>query len=313
MNLQPYSAKLKPAWDAFAKRSRNGLFQFQRDYMEYHSDRFTDFSLVALDDQGGILALLPASIEDNVVHSHAGLTFGGVVTNERMKISEMMDFFDALGAFLRAKGVEKLIYKSIPHIYHRIPAEEDRYALFRNGAARVRCDISSTVRTDARLPLSKGRRYAIKQAHKAGLAVEMSHDFEAFMRLEEALLAEKYATRPTHSGKELALLASRFPERIKLFTVHIRDELIAGVVVYLYDTVAHAQYIAASDTGKQLGALDLIIDHLIGEVYSNVPFFDFGISTEHQGTYLNEGLVANKQSFGARAVVHETYEWRVGG
>ena len=312
MNLQPYTAELKPAWDALVERSKNGLFQFQRDYMEYHSDRFTDFSLVALDAQGDIAALLPASIAGDVVSSHAGLTFGGFVTDARIKVAEMVGLFETLGEYLRKKEVARLVYKAVPHIYHQVPAEEDRYALFRCGAALNRCDVSSTIRSSARLPLSKGRRWAIKQAQKAGLAVEESRDFEGFMRLEEALLAEKYATTPTHSGAELALLASRFPDRIRLFTVRSHDELVAGVVVYVYDTVAHAQYIAASERGKQLGALDLIIDHLIGEVFSKVAYFDFGISTERQGTYLNEGLVANKQSFGARAVVHETFEWVIG-
>jgi hypothetical protein len=309
LHLQPYSPDSEDEWNAFVDRSRNGIFQFRRPYMDYHADRFTDCSLIIRDDTGRILALLPASIAGGVVTSHAGLTFGGFITDERMKVADMLALFEALRTYLQELQVTRLVYKAVPHLYHRFPAEEDRYALFRIGATVAKCDVSSTIRTDARLPLSKGRRYAIKQARKAGLLVEQSNDFAAFMKLEEALLADKYGTSPTHSGAEMALLASRFPERIKLFQTRRGDELLAGIVMYEYGTVAHAQYIAASEEGKRVGALDLIIDQLVRETYAHLPFFDFGISTERQGRFLNEGLVANKQSFGGRAVVHETFDW----
>jgi hypothetical protein len=225
----------------------------------------------------------------------------------------MLDVFGALADHLKERGVAKLVYKAVPHIYHRLPAEEDLYALFRCGARLFRRDISSTVDLAARLPFSKGRRWSIKQAQKAGLAVERSQDFRAFMEMEERLLAAKYDVRPTHTGAELELLASRFPEEIKLFTAHAAGELLAGVIVYEYGHVAHAQYISATDEGKRTGALDLILDHLVNDYYARHTYFDFGISTEQGGRYLNEGLIENKQGFGARAVVHDFYEWELGG
>ncbi|HJR05813.1 MAG TPA: GNAT family N-acetyltransferase [Pyrinomonadaceae bacterium] len=303
-----YDAGRKRVWDDFVARAKNGVFLFQRDYMEYHADRFTDASLLVFDESGRLVALLPASVRGDVVSSHGGLTFGGFITDERMKAALMLEVFDAARAHLREQGITKLIYKAIPHIYHRVPAEEDLYALYRAGARLFRRDISSTVLMSERLPFSKGRKYSVKQAQKRGLRVEQSFDFQTFMAMEADLLGEKYGARPVHTAAEIELLAARFPDNIKLFAAFDGAQMLAGVVVYESSEVAHAQYISASDEGKQSGALDLIISYLINEYYAHKKYFDFGISTEDEGRYLNTGLIENKQGFGGRAIVYDFYE-----
>ena len=82
-------------------------------------------------------------------------------------------------------------------------------------------------------------------------------------------------------------------------------------VVFETDNVAHAQYIANSDEGRQCGALDAVMDYLINQQYANKVYFDFGVSTENNGMYLNEGLAMQKQEFGGRGIVYDFYEIRV--
>ena len=302
-----YDAGRKGEWDAFVAGSKNGVFLFLRDYVEYHAERFPDSSLMFYDGER-LVALLPATARGGVVSSHAGLTFGGVVSGGAMKIALMLELFDAMLARLRDDGGERLVYKAAPHIYHRAPAEEDLYALFRCGARLSRRDLSSTLDMSARPPFSKGRRWAIKQAQKHGVEVAPSFDFETFMAIEERALAERHGVRPVHTAAELRLLASRFPDNIRLFAASRAGEMLAGVVVYESAQVAHAQYIGATEEGRRVGASDLIIDRLINDYYARKKYFDFGISTEDAGRRLNEGLAENKQGFGARAVVHDFYE-----
>src|SRR5207237_10877364 len=106
-----------------------------------------------------------------VVSSHAGLTCGGIVAGASMRVELMLDVFDAMTACLQREGVDRLVYKPVPHIYHRYPAEEDLYALFRQRAVLQRRDVSVTIAEHERLPISKGRQWALKQARKGGLAV----------------------------------------------------------------------------------------------------------------------------------------------
>ena len=308
LRVAKYNPEEKRSWDDFVRNSKNGVFLFERDYLEYHADRFPDHSLMVFNEEERLLALLPATIKDDILLSHAGLTFGGFVSDASMKVALMLDVFESAWAYLQDQGVVRVVYKAVPHIYHRLPAEEDLYGLFRFGARLFRRDVSSTIDMGARLPLSKGRRYAIKQGEKHGLKVQRSFDFKTFMSIEEQVLSEKYEAKPVHSEAEIRLLAERFPENIKLFAAHKDDAMVAGVIIYQSQQVAHAQYIGVSEEGKKTGALDLIMNHLINDYYSNHKYLDFGISTEDNGRLLNAGLIENKQSFGGRAVVYDFYE-----
>jgi Acetyltransferase (GNAT) domain len=311
LRVSNYTPERKSDWDAFAERSKNGVFLFRRDYMEYHADRFTDFSLLIEDDRGRLAAVVPASIKDDVVTSHAGLTFGGVVSDERMKVETMLDLFGALGEHLKRCGVAKLVYKVVPHIYHRLPAEEDLYALFRSGARLTRRDVSAAIDTARPLPFSTLRARQIRRASREGVEVARSSDFETFMSIHERVLAERHGARPVHTASEIAMLAARFPDNIKLFAAARGGRMVAGVVVYESRMVAHAQYIAADPEGAKTGASDLIMGTLINDYYAAKPYFDFGISTEEGGRLLNGGLAGNKEGFGARAVVYDFYELTV--
>jgi len=303
----PYSAARRREWDDFVRSAKNGHFLFHRDYMDYHADRFPDASLLFYDGRDRLIGLLPATVRDGVLSSHAGLSFGGVISGPGMKAELMLELFAAMCASLRERGLHEIIYKPVPHIYHRVPAEEDLYALFRFGARLIRRDLSATIDRRARLPFSKGRDWGRQQANKNGLEVEQCSDFATFMTIEEDLLHARHKVKPTHSAAELELLAGRFPDNIGLFAARQGGRMLAGVVIYETATVAHTQYIGAGEEGRKLGALDLVLYHLINEHYAAKDYFDFGISTEDNGSYLNAGLIQNKESYGARATVFDWY------
>ncbi|HEY7330703.1 MAG TPA: GNAT family N-acetyltransferase [Gemmataceae bacterium] len=305
-----YSAEKKAEWDAFARTAKNAHFFFQRDYLEYHADRFVDHSLLFFQDHK-LTALLPANVSGDKLVSHGGLTFGGFLVDASMTTRRMLELFAELMRYLRANGLTQLIYKCIPHIYHTLPAEEDRYALFLHGAHLSRRDMTSTIEIQAKLPFQERRRRGAKKAKSAGVCCRASEDLQAFWPLLEQNLRQSHETRPAHSLAEIELLHRRFPDNIKLFGAYLDEQLLAGVLVYENAPVAHAQYISASEEGKRLGALDALFAWLITEVYNEKPRFDFGISTEDNGRLLNEGLIDQKEGFGARGVVHDHYQLEV--
>lgn len=275
--------------------------------MEYHSDRFVDNSLLFFADDD-LAAVLPANVHEGILHSHAGLTFGGIVTTFDMTADMMLLLFDPLLRYLREHNLTKLVYKAVPHIYHTIPSEEDLYALFRNGARLVRRDISSAIRLPTELGFKENRRRAIEKARKNGIVVEKSSDYTAFMKVVEENLALRHGVKPVHSHQEMKLLASRFPDNIKLYVARKDSSILAGVIVYENKNVAHAQYIANTEDGRNLDSLDLVFEYLINAYSKSKRYFDFGISTEKEGTYLNAGLISYKEAYGARGVVHDVYE-----
>jgi hypothetical protein len=304
-----YDASMAARWDEFARMSRNGTMLHQRGYMDYHSDRFKDCSLVAL-HEGRLCALLPACIEGDTLWSHRGLTYGGwLVPLKHFDATVMVEVMDAACQWMSDNSIKRLVYKPVPHIYHRYPCEEDLYALFRHQAKLIETNISTTIDLTCPLPLDRGNKSGANAARKAGIQVGPSEDWEGYWRLLSSLLDERYGTRPVHTLDEMRLLHGRFPDGIRLYTATLDGEMLAGVVMYLSQPVAHCQYIGASPQGKDSKALTLLFDYLIGEAKaSGYRYFDFGISNEDHGRYLNEGLVRQKSRLGGRGIVYNTFE-----
>ncbi len=293
-------------WDEFVGRSKNGMFMFYRSYQDYHANRFVDHSYL-IRKNNHLCALLPATRLGNDLFSHGGLTFGGFLTTAEMTQELMLEVVDELLIRLRKDGVRHLYYKAIPFIYHVTPAQEDLYALHCCGARLYRRDANSVLRPGFQPLKQSRRRRGLLKARKAGLAVLKSQCWGHFWPILEQVLEERHGARPVHTLEEIQLLASRFESNIHLHVVRYEEKVIAGCVIYESHCVAHAQYIASSPLGRELGALDLLFDTLIEEVFNHKAWFSFGISTTDEGRCLNRGLSEFKESFGARTITHDTY------
>lgn len=293
-------------WDAFLAQSRNGAFFFKRSYMDYHADRFQDASLI-VKKQGEVVAIMPANRDGDTIVSHGGLTFGGLVMSPRLGAVDVKALFERLCDYWAQRGIKKFIYKPIPHIYHKIPSEDDLYALYQLGAKTIRMDLSTTVMQSSRLRLSKGRKHALSKARKAGITIRKSQDYASCWKILSDNLSTRFDVAPTHSLAEIQLLASRCQE-ISLYLAYLNAQPIAGVVMFDFGQVAHTQYIAPSQLARETGAVDLLIETLISDVYAERTYFNFGTSTTQGGQYLNEGLCAQKEMFGGRSTIVQWLE-----
>lgn len=301
-----YSEEMKGKWTKFVQSSRNGIFLFDRGYMDYHSHRFEDISLMIYEGNK-LLSVLPLNVKGNIAYSHAGLTYGGMVYDESMTSNKMLEAMKAVRSFLSENNVKTLFYKAIPHIFSKIPSQEDLYALTIMGAKLVRRDLSSAICLSSIPKISKGRKYQINLAKKNNVLVEKSNEYITYWKLLEEVIS-RHGAQPVHSVNEIKLLANRFPENIKLYTASIEGKIEAGIVLYDNGNVIHTQYMAATDTARNIGALDLVISEIIEKYKGCRAYLSFGISTENAGKDLNIGLIRQKESFGARGLVHDFYE-----
>lgn len=310
LEIERYKPEYKLQWDELIQNSRNGTFLFYRDYMEYHSDRFTDCSFLFF-RKGSLAAVIPGNIINKVYYSHQGLTYGGIISNARIYASEIIEAFKLLNAELRKLEIEEVIYKPVPLIYHKIPAQEDIYALFLNKAEKIGCNLSSAIYQTNKIHFMESRKSGIRKSLKENIQILESNDFNGFWRILTNNLEKKFNIKPVHSLVEIELLHKRFPENIRHFVAMHKNEIIAGTVLYIMKNVLHVQYISANETGKELGALDLLFDHLINKEFQHIPIFDFGQSTENMGNYLNQNLIFQKEGFGGRGIVYEIYKYNL--
>lgn len=311
MEIRRYRREDKELWNSFVSKARNATFLFDRNYMDYHADRFDDNSFMFY-HKGKLKAVLPANVAGDTLYSHQGLTYGGLLLDKKATVEDVLECFDSLNSWLRENGISKVVYKALPWIYQQYPSQEDLYALtWKCKAQLISRDIASTIVVDNKLKFAESRKSGIRKALSLNIEVGESNDVDGFWHVLEDNLGNRYNAKPVHTASEIKLLMSRFPNSIKLYVAKMNGEIVGGALIYVTPQVVHTQYISASVEGKKHGALDLLFDYIINKVYANCRYFDFGKSTEQGGAYLNEPLIFQKEGFGGRGVCYDWYQWEL--
>lgn len=295
-------------WNTFISSAKNATFLFHRDFMEYHSDRFEDFSLLVFDAEK-LVAVLPANRVGNTIFSHYGLTYGGLILNEKTKLKTTIAVFRSILFFLHEHKMETIMFKMLPAFYSSFFSDELAYCLFLVNSKIIRADALSTIDLTKPYFISKTRKESIRRGIKNELVIKEELEFEMFWnQILIPNLDKKHDVKPVHSAEEIIKLQKKFPENIRHFNVYHGNKIVAGTTVFVTENVAHPQYISGNKDKNELGSLDYLYHHLITEVFKDKSFFDFGISNENQGRIINEGLLFWKESFGAKTVIQHFQE-----
>ena len=290
-----YDATHHDEWNRYVDKARNATFLFYREYMDYHSDRFKDHSLLFY--VGNHLhSVLPAHEVGEIFCSHRGLTYGGLLMDEDVTTADVVHLFEELNDYLRKMGFLKVLYRAIPWIYHRLPSEEDLYAMFWKCGAHLQQRMSGTVIfLDAHLRWRKDHRRRLKQAQMAGIQVKRDASLAEFWPVLNDNLQKKFQAQSVH--------------KIIQYSAYLDGRIIGGITFYVMGHVLHGQYSGTTDEGKRLGAMEAIYDQVMYHDYQHMRYLDFGTSNEQGGLVLNEGLIAHKEGYGGRTVMYDTYEW----
>ncbi len=308
MEIIKYTQEKKREWDDFVASSKNGSFLFYRDYMEYHSDRFDDYSLMIY-SKNKLVALFPGNNVNDTFYSHQGLTFGGIIHLYANSTADYIEIFNVINAFLNENNIKQVIYKAIPQIYKSHFGDEEYYTMYRIKAELICANLSSVIDFDTTQSISRNRSRNYKKAIQNGLTVVRSDDYSQFWKIMTANMQERFHKQPVHSVEEMVMLHQRFPGNIELWMANNNGEAVAGAVIYKYQNIIKVQYAHASHEGKAIGAIDGIYFRLFEEYQATHQYIDFGTSNTENGTLINDGLLHQKESFGARGVLFNTYRY----
>jgi hypothetical protein len=306
-----YRPEDAPAWDRFIGASINGTFLHTRKFLSYHGNRFDDQSLIIRDEHGAMVGVLPAAVDPDdprCVTSHPGITYGGVVHAGELYGTTMVNVLEQCVNYYRTRGFRRFRYKTIPTIYHQFPAEDDIYALFRLGAALWRTDLCAVIDHRARRPLSRNRKTGLKRS----MGIEVSADprfLSDFWVILEDQLEQRHNVNPVHTIAEIQDLMTRFPTDIACMTGHFNGQVTAGLLLFLTPLVTRAQYSGATDTAREISALDRVFDWCIAaSAQRQARYFDLGNSNEADGQVLNMGLHRYKVGLGAGSMTQRFFE-----
>lgn len=305
--IEKYNKSHYSIWNEFVQQSKNGTFLFHRDFMEYHSDRFTDYSLLVFNKNKPV-ALLPANIADNTVYSHQGLTYGGLlfINNPGGEIADSI--FNSITLYLKQEGIKQIIIKGQLPIYSNKPTYELGYILFKNGAQLYRRDMNLAINYSLPLCISKSKMKHYRKICGLGLEIKQDNNFTAFW--ENVLiprLQEKHNVKPVHTLDEIIMLHNKFPDNIKQYNVYNNDLIIAGLTIFDSGKTVKSQYGATTAEGEKMRALDFLFITLIEQYKHEKSFFDMGIVNENNGLSYNKGLLKQKEELGCSIYLHDFY------
>jgi hypothetical protein len=295
-------------WNVFIAASKNATFLFHRDFMEYHADRFVDHSLVVLDGEKWV-AVLPANQVKDVLHSHQGLTYGGLVLLPESKLYNTIYIFKSILKYLSENNISKLCLKQLPAIYCDLPSEEINYLMFIcKGIVTMRHNIS-TISLNQKNDISRIRKRGITKGSNNNLKVIKENDVKIFWNeLLIPNLKNKYKADPVHSLFEIQDLMLKFPDNIHHYNTYHNQKLVAGITLFVNKKVVKSQYISNSDLEEDLGSLDFLTNFVINTYAHNKTYFDFGPSHINNGLNIVQSLNYFKESLGAHSVVQDFYE-----
>ena len=292
-------------WNNFVRENKIHFF-FLRSYMDYHSDRFEDHSLIQRDNEK-IISIFPACKKDNKLVSHGGLTFGGIHFSKEIEPSIFLwiENFQKIKNYAKENNFKQIIYKPLPHIYKNHISFEEESALINEGFELYSSGLSMSLMLNNDINLSSRRKRMIKKSKD--LVFEEIEERFLYPTLER-LLKEKYDVAPIHTLSELEYLKSKHPDNISSFVAKDRDgKVLAGVICFNHEQTVHTQYISSTDEGRSNGALDGLFNYLFNLYKNEYKIFDFGTSMNRDNS-INFGLLKQKSEFGCSVTPYNYFK-----
>ena len=308
-SIRPYQESDYELWNTFVSAAKNATFLFHRDFMEYHKERFEDFSLLVF-DKVKLVAVLPANRVDNKVYSHQGLTYGGLVYASKLKIEKIEVILDLLFDFFKSKRIEHFYLHPIPSFYLGQGNAAIDFFLMKRGAQLYRKEMNMVAHLHQEIPISKSKLKHFRRTEVLGLRVVEETNFQPFWeKILEPRLAEKYDAKPVHSLAEIQLLQERFPKNIKQFSAYLEDKIIAGITIFEFENGVKSQYGATSKKGEKYRALDFLFISLL-DVFQKrgKHFFDMGIVNDSGEKGFHSGLLQQKEELGCTVWNQDFYK-----
>ncbi|GAA4108072.1 hypothetical protein GCM10022393_03810 [Aquimarina addita] len=301
--VKKYQHSDSELWNSFVKDSINGTFLFDRDFMEYHHDRFLDYSLMVFDKQK-LIGLFPANSVGAEVHSHQGLTYGGLIISASTGGEKVRDILSSLIDFFKSHNITTVFVKSIPAFYHTQPAQAFTFFLSEYKTTMYQRDLNLAIDYRKPLTIHKSKLKHFEKRKEVGFLVKEEENCADFWnQVLIPRLKEKHNVSPVHTVDEMMSLKNKFPEEIRQFTIRLNGQILAGITVFKTNSVIKSQYGAVTKEGEKLRALDFLFITLIQKYKKEgYTFFDMGTVTEN-----NFGLLKQKEELGCRIYTQDFY------
>lgn len=280
--------------------------------MEYHAERFIDYSLLCYKDQN-LVAICPAHKVGEELKSHLGLTYGGVLWSSDVNFIESIELANALKKFIRGEGFITFGIKGIPEFYLNQELKNMSIKLY-SGSTLDGFESVFAIDYSQQLSIHKTKLKHYRKGHEKGFRIECTSNFSTFWN--EVLiprLQSKHGVKPVHSLEEIELLASRFPAKILQYNIRLGSHILAGITVFDKGEVIKSQYGATTKQGEKYRALEYLFLHLIYKYQAEGrSYFSMGTAGDRRFPEgINPGLKKQKEELGCSEYRQQFYTFRL--
>ena len=323
MYVKIYSKEFENEWEEFVSSSVNGTFMQERRFLSYHpSDRFSDHSLIFMEDKR-IIAVLPAAVieqeDKRILVSHPGASHGGLIVKSSLGTKKCLELVSALIEYCATAGFDYIRLKPVPKVYHKELSDQLDFSLRFSGFRLEYTELATVLELKKdeesflKLVMSDTAFRNYQKALKSGLSVMEDGHINDFWPILEHKLKLNHNAKPAHTLDEIKHLKTLYPDMIKLFAAYEGVTPVAGVLVFLLnDRVINCFYIAHHDGFQHKRPLNLIFGHMMEWGLKNgFSYLDFGISTEAKGSIVNTGLFHFKEGYGGHGLLRECYLYEI--
>ena len=314
---------MKKEWDDFVlRRSINGTFLQTRNFIDYHPPKkFVDHSLVLCKGDTIVSCILACEFWEpagKVFFSHQGTTYGGILVSPNVyNASAISLLMDVLEDYLKKEGFQRIYFKMTPFVYTKKNTDLLDYFLYQRGYSQY-SELNyymhlERYREDILYQFSSSKRRDYRYSLKNNMVFQELTTKESIISFYNVLQGnlQKLGLKSVHTLEELFdLKFNRFPENIVFYGVYMKERMVAGSMVFLFDDrIMHTQYLSSDEKYLKYFPMDFLIYNLLAvAVDRKMEIFTFGICTEDQGRYLNLGLSRFKEGFGAEYCLNKSFE-----
>lgn len=316
-------------YENFVNSSINGTIFHLRNFLDYHpKDRFKDNSLLIYQFEK-LIAVFPAALlkknENNILKSHPGSSYGGLVVKENISYDLTNKIFSKIEEYCTNKNINFIEFRHSPKIFLKEKLDQIEFCLVRRNYQREAEELSTFYDLDKIRYMNEEEYYnsysnstfskvkqCIKTANKNNLILDFAKNEIEVKKYYEILEnnLKKYDVKPVHNLEEIKKLLLLFPERVKIPIVKYKNEIIAGFLIFNVNSTGwHIFYSSLDYNFSKLKPIHFGIyklkRYLADMSYS---YLNYGISTEDSGRYVNESLLSFKESFNGQGIVR-TY-WK---
>ena len=267
--------------------------------MDYHSNRFEDFSILIYKNKS-LVGLIPANRSKNTIYSHQGLTYGGLLLENNFNAIFSKELMAVVKKFYKDNGIVDFQLKSYPSSYPQFDSTPF-FSFFKNSKTNIITTHKSlAIDFSKKVKIHKTKLKHQRKGLEYGLEIRLDNDFKTFWtEVLTPMLEDRFQTKPVHSLEEIEQLHSFFPSKILQYNVYLKDKILGGITIYNKGSVVKSQYSATTLEGQKNYAIDVLFLYLIEHFKnSGAQFFCMGTVTTNDTLGYNPGLLKQKLELG---------------